>query len=287
MGFSSLDDYYNETTVNGKRARLSGNRTIVTGATSVAGRWHECFSGTGTGGAGTVTGTAGTGVARASTDGGCIPQANATVSTDTKHLSRGYVVTPATTAVPGSALLIDLLYLYPSCVVTGTPSTISNAAGKPTRHNNGAGVQLGALVVGALGAATPTLTFAYVNQSGTGGRSGTLSASANSLPAGALLTNALAANLGGPYMNLQAGDSGVRELTSYTIASGTTGTVTFFLFRPIIEIPLIAANTPGERDLAGELPPIDDDAHLVWLVNIGGALTASQVLYYALETKWG
>ena len=133
-------------------------------------------------------------------------------------------------------MLTDLLYMYPSCVVTGTPTTFNNGAAKPTRHNNGAGVQCSAIVATALGAATPTLTVTYTDQGGVSG-SGAVTASANSLPVGSLMSGGAAAQLGAPFMSLSAGDSGVRQLDSYTLASGTTGTVTFVLHRPIATIP--------------------------------------------------
>lgn len=288
MAFSSIDDLVSELGA-GKKFRMRGFRTINTGATSVAGRWHECFGGTGTGGTGVLTGTAGLGTVLNSSTTGALPQQTVTVTPDTKHLTAMGGVTPATTAVPGELLLTDLLYMYPSCVVTGTPTTFNNGAAKPTRHNNGAGVQCSAIVATALGAATPTLTVTYTDQGGASG-TGAFTASANSLPVGSLLSGGTAAQLGSEFMNLAAGDSGVRQLDSYTLASGTTGTVTFMLHRPIASIPLVAANTPGERDLLFQipsLPNIDDDACLALLVNVGGALVASQIVRYDLFSVWG
>lgn len=290
MGFSSLDDRTNKVTVLGQTQRIRGQRTIVTGATSVAGRWHECFTGAGTGGAGVLTGTAGVGFALSSATTGSIPQKTANVSPATKHLAYGYAVSPATTLSPGLALLTDLLYCYPSCVVTGTPTTLNNGAAKPTRFDNGREVQAAAIVVSVLGATTPSLTMTYTDQSGNTGNTGSFTASANSLPVGSLLSGGAVAQLGGPDMVMAAGDSGVRELNSYTIASGTTGTVSFLLHRPIAEIPIIAANTPAERDFVFQVPTspkIDDDACLAILVNIGGALVVNQILHYSFVADWG
>jgi hypothetical protein len=289
MAVTSYNDLIAEMAA-GKKYRLPFNRTIQTGATSVAGRWHEAMTGLGTGGSLVSTGTAGLGAPRTQADAGSLPQPNNLVTPDTKFLATMRVGSPSTTLTPGLAQLIDLLYVYPSCVVTGTPSTISNAAAKPTRHNNGIGVQLGAMVVGALGAATPTLTCSYTDSAGNAGNSTTLAASANSLPVGALLTNAVAGTLGNPQANLAAGDIGVRSLDSYTIGSGTTGTVTFFLYREIAEIPLTAANVHAERDFISQLmsmPNIDEDAFLGFLVNIGGALTTNQVIGGNLGAGWG
>lgn len=276
----------------GKKQRLTANRIINTGATSVAGRWHEAFAiSNGTGGIGVLTGSAGVGVARDATSVGALPLSPAAVTPDTRHLTAMMAVTPAATVVPGIAKLIDILYIYPSCAVTtGAGTAISNAAAKPTRHNNGANVKLGAIVAGtALGAASPLITLTYVDQDGNAG-TGFLSASANSMPIGSLLSGSAVAVLGSPEMLLAAGDSGVRELTSYTVASGTTGNVTFFLYRDLGEVPLIAANLGGERDFLSQipsLPTIDDNACLAALVLVGGALVVNSPLVLTLQLAWG
>ena len=105
-----------------------------------------------------------------------------------------------------------------------------------------------------------------------------------------MFSGAAVAALGAPEMLLAAGDSGVRELTSYTTASGTTGTVTFILYRDIAEVPLISANLGGERDYLSQLPSlptIDDNACLTALVLVGGALTTNNTLIMTLQTAWG
>lgn len=58
MGYTSVDDLFNSVTVDGKVLRVPFMRMVYTGATSAAGRFHECLSLVGTGGAMTLTGTA-------------------------------------------------------------------------------------------------------------------------------------------------------------------------------------------------------------------------------------
>ena len=295
MGFSSVDDMVSEMTANGKYERVVGQRIINTGATSVAGRWHECFavSTSGTGGQGLLTGSpAGQGVAYTNASVGAIPMANNVVSTDTKHLMTMMATTAIATAVPSTVMLIDLLYAHQSCVVTGAATTIAQTAAKPARWNGGAGVMCAAVVAGtAIGAATPLLTVTYTNSTPTGSRTGTFISSANSLPIGSLLAGGNVAVLGGPFMKLADGDTGINQIDSYTITSGgTTGTVTFILFRPIATIPIVAANTPGERDFLFQfpsLPKIDDNACLTFLCNIGGATVANSPIYYEMGMAWG
>lgn len=289
-GYSGIDDYTTQITTNGKKLTIDFNRIVNTGATSVAGRWHEAFAGLGTGGQGVLSGTAGQGIAFTRSNTGALPL-NADVSTATRHLINGHVFTAAATAVPGIVKLIDLLYAYPACVVTGTPTTLADTATRPARlTGNPAGVQLGCVVVGAIGAAQPILTVTYRDQSDSTTGTCAFAASANSQPVGSLFTaSAVAGILSGPNGSLASGDTGVAGVNSYTLASGTTGTVTFILYREIATFPLPAVGIAGERDFftgTPTLPLIDDDACLTFLVQPGGALTANQVISGELAYGW-
>lgn len=293
-GFSGIDDLITQITTNGKKLAQPFNRVVNTGATSVAGRCHEAFAGGvgGTGGVGVLTGTAGQGIAFTRSSPGAIPL-NSGVTPATRHLLNGFVFTGAATAVPGIVHLIDLLYAYPSCVVTGAPTTLAQTAAKPTRFGTGAGVQAICIVAGtAIGAAQPILTVSYTEAGGTppAGRTTRFAASANSQPIGSLLTaSAVAGVLSGPYGHWDAGQTGIAQLDSYTLASGTTGNVCFALVRPIASFPIPAVGIAGERDfLAGTptLPQIDDDACLTFLVQPGGALVANQVISGELVYGW-
>lgn len=291
MAFSGLDDIIAEAAL-GKKQRATSNRIVITGATSAAGRWHEAFSTTnGTGGIGVLSGTAGVGAARDASSPGALPISPVNVTPDTRHVMAMAAVTPAATMVPGIVKLIDILYVYPACIVsTGAGSTINNGAAKPTRHANGKDVKLGAIVTGALGAASPVITCTYVDQDGNTGNTGLLAASANSLPVGVLLSGAASATLGNPEMLMAAGDTGVRELTSYTTATGTTGTITFFLYRDLAEVPILQANLMSERDYLSQipsLPTIDDNPCLAALVLTGGALVVNSMVNLTVQLQWG
>lgn len=292
-GFASIDDLVSEITTAGKVQYLPFRRTIYTGATSAAGRWHECFQAAGTGGLGALTGVAGTGTAMTNATTGALPLAPATVTPDLRFLLSMMAVTPATTAVPAVLLLTDLLYFYPVCVLTGTPTTLNNAAAKPTRLGTGAGVMASAVVTTTgVGAASPLLTMTYTNSTPTGSRTGYLAATVNSTPLGSLFGgNRAGAILGGPFMDMDAGDSGVNQLDSYAITSGgTTGTVSFVLHRPIAYLPLAAANVAGERDFVFQLPSlpkIEDSACLAFMIGVGGSTTANQIISGSLTLAWG
>jgi hypothetical protein len=91
-------------------------------------------------------------------------------------------------------------------------------------------------------------------------------------------------------MPLQAGDAGINQLDSYTIGSGTTGTVAAILINPLALLPIVAANTAGERDFLFQmpsLPKIEDNACLGLFVLTGGALTTGLAIQGSLSMAWG
>lgn len=295
MGFSSADALYNGITVNGQTLAVPFSRTIQTGATSAAGRWHECFSAGGTGGAGVLTGTAGTGIAMDNTKAGALPIGPAVETGMTKHLLAMSISTPATTLTPAYLLLTDIIHIYPSLVMVTTPSTLSNhptwTGTGDTRMTNAKGVQLSALLTTASSAAGQ-ITPNYRDQGGAD------QATARSMhgpvaahPAGALFGDTgVTATPGGPTAPLAVGDYGVQQVNSYAINTGATGgTGCFILHRPLCTIPILAANTPTERDFTTgpfRLPRVYDGACLAAFVMIGGALTTNQIIEGELVFGW-
>jgi hypothetical protein len=140
-----------------------------------------------------------------------------------------------------------------------------------------------------LGATTPNLTFSYKNQ----GDQTKASPSAHITPAASAYLSTLFQDGGAggsPFVRKFAGDTGMKTLESYTLSSGTTGTATVFLVKPLGAIPLLALNTPSERDYVYQLPSlprIQDGACLGFVVNVGGAMITSAKLMAAMDVAWG
>ena len=291
MAFTGYDSVI-AAKVAGKSRRINWNRTVVTGATSVAGRWHEMLSGAGTGGSMVLTGTAGAGIVCNKSTAGALP-IGPDVATDLRYLLKAMAVTGGTTLAPATILLTDILHIYPSCVLTGTPTTLSNhptwTGTGDTRMTNAQGVQCSLVVTTAITAGTGQITPTYVDQdSNSQAAPSPLYAPSTATPIGALYgQTTTAVTVGGPYMPLAAGDSGVRQITSYTINTGaTSGVGAFILHRPIEEIPLAAANVPGMLEwMLGER--IYDDACLGMFIQIGGAATVGQQVTGSFGTVWG
>lgn len=296
MGFSSVDALYNAITTNGQILSLPFTKTIYTGATSVAGRWHEALSAGGSGGTMVLTGSAGVGIAKTAADAGALPIGPAVGDpTMTKHLLAMSLTTPSATVAPAYVMLTDIIHIYPSLVMVTTPSTLSNhpswAGAAGTRMENAKGVQLSALLTtasSAAGAFTPNYTDQDNN---TQAIARALQGPIAAHPAGALFGDVgVAATIGGPIAALAVGDYGVKQVNSYAIGTGATGgTGCMILHRPICTIPLAAVNTPTERDFTTgpiRLPRIFDNACLGLFVMVGGALTTGQVIEGELVLGW-
>jgi hypothetical protein len=91
-------------------------------------------------------------------------------------------------------------------------------------------------------------------------------------------------------VRLAAGDSGIRSVQSYTLATGTTGTASLLLCKPLATIPVLAVNTASERDLVYQLPSlpkVEDGACLGFLVQVGGALVTGGILMGTVDTAHG
>lgn len=263
----------------GQGSTFAYQKTTNNAAASAAGRWHDLLQASGVPGAMTLTGTAGTAVQLNSSTVGAMP-IGANVSPLIRHIMALTATTPTATMVPMQVQLCDFLLLYPSLVVTGTPTTLTNGVGLP-RYTNGEGVLPLVTVTSALGATQPALTFTYTNQAGTGSRV----AAAHTAPAVSAPLSTCFLTDNSPWVRLSSvttQDTGVRSVQSYTLASGTTGNVALLLAKPLgLPIPLTAINTPTLVDfLTGVpiFPRIEDGACLGLLVQVGGAMVASAII---------
>lgn len=120
MGFSSLDDFLTETTVNGKFRRCDWNKLTHSVGVHVAGEWHCPFHSTGNPTTGILNG--GTNLSFQTLDElstGAIYHGGE-VTPDTKHIINASAFSAAATTMPMVAMLVDLLGYYPMSTVTTT-----------------------------------------------------------------------------------------------------------------------------------------------------------------------
>lgn len=296
MGFSSIDDWTNKVTTQGKTTGSQVWNKITGAAAYTAGRWYDFSSLAGTPVANAWAGTAlaWTGCNEAAGNGTQVfglPHSG-NVSADTKHLAIASAVTAVATGVPGMLQLVDLQGYWPGIslnsavaqTLTGTPAL---------RYANGAGVRPYVVVTTAPGATAHNLSISYTNQAGTAGRVPpvTVAGTASAI-AGHITHSGTSANNYGPFIPLAGGDTGVQNVASVTLSAASgAGVAALCLARPIGQpIPITTAGVLGEREFFSQvpsLPRIFDGACLAWLFFAGNAVAASTNFYGNYEAHWG
>lgn len=298
MGFSSMDDLINETTTNGKFFRIDWNKNFLPTTAATAGEWHCLANGAGNPPAATIYNT-GTNLAFQSCSDS-VAAANGirhggNVSTDTKHVLNASAFTAAGTVAPGVLMLVDILGFYRVTSTTViTAQTLDNTVTIP-RYTTGAGVQAFMFANNAtpLGAATPNLSIAYTNQAGTGSRATptVLPIGKTAAANGLILYSGVAAGKYGPFMPLQASDSGIRSIQTVTIsASYVSGEFSIVLCKPLLTLPITTQGVSSERDLVNQmpsLPQVVDGACLTWLWYSGAATPTNSSFFGHLDFAWG
>lgn len=156
-------------------------------------------------------------------------------------------------------LICDRLWHNSGINITSTAAQTINSVAWPARDKNnstnGDGVFIGVEVSGATGTGTPVLTINYTNQAGTAGRTATG------------IISSLASSVQGTFyfLGLQAGDTGVRSIQSFTLsATWTSGTIHLVAYRILATLPNKGVGIGGAiHDYNGMgLIPVHDDAVL-------------------------
>ncbi|MBI3679057.1 MAG: hypothetical protein HY235_01405 [Acidobacteria bacterium] len=225
-------------------ARGSGNaedevfvKTTATGG--VSGVWYSILRSAGLPASispGAIPG--GSVMNRAST--GAAPLLNP--ATGSKYLLTFGVSVPSVTGF-SAILLADILVAAANISAnTISAQTVNTAA--LTRYTPGAGVMMILAVSTALGATASNVTISYTNSSGASGRSTGAIAMTASAGVGRLQPGA-----GGFLIPLQSGDVGVQSVQTATFSAAMgAGVLDLYLFKPLVLIPTVAANTFIERD---------------------------------------
>lgn len=226
-----------------------------------------------------------------STDGGFNHGPN--VSPYTKYFHKFMAMTQTTTAVPLPLIVMDYLMFYPfieqsdGTVSTTATSSPSNPA-TLTRYTTGAGVQIMPVLTNAQVGGT-TFSFGYTNSAGVAGRT-TATVTANSQTVAGTLINTSAATAAGrgPFVPLQAGDSGVRSIDSVTITGSDIGLFAAVLVKPLLTTMIYDITAPVETDLIIDkniIPTIVDDAFLSAICLPSGTVAGSAIIG-EISTYW-
>lgn len=299
MGFTSQDDLINQITTNGKIDTIVYQKTTV--AAGQAGFWQHLLNSIGTVPAATFGGAEATFVPTDNTwSEGSIPIGDQTAPA-TKHiLSMGASVVAAAGA-PWFILAVDMVG-YAKLTTTNvstigaktiTMTPISNTAANVDRYPNGEGLRMFVGAYATMGANAPTCTIQYTNSAGTGSRNTTSFTSTASATNGIILNSGNAANKYGPFVPLQAGDTGVQDIVSLTWAgtAHASGSVFIGLCKPLgMPIPVPATGLYNLVDYVNTLPSLPrlrNGANITFLLFGTGATTSGGTVYTNFDYGWG
>lgn len=221
-----------------------------------------------------------------STDGGLYHRKD--VSPAKKYLREFTLLATSATPLPMAVELCDYLLFYPF-IDEGTtdPQTLDNTLPLP-RYTDGANVMIMAVsVAGRSG--TGTFIVNYTNQDGVAGRT-TPTITENTVTSNGHIVSSQSNGVGfaGPFLPLQAGDTGVRSIESVTMLTADVGLFTLVLVRPLAKAQIRGIDAPVEIDYFKDqvqIPEIKDDAFLNLLVHPVGSLSAVAI-HGTIKTVW-
>lgn len=208
-----------------------------------------------------------------------------------KYLRKLMALTPTASATPLSCKLLDYIGFYgfvDESVLDEQP--LDNTTPLP-RYQDGAGVQLMPVVVAGQTGGQP-FTVKYTNQDGVSDRITQSHVMSTQFVNGTIL-HSMQANAAypnnGPFLSLQAGDSGVRSVESVTIGGvGDVGLFALVLVKPLATFSLYGIDAPTEVDYLTDMasmPEIKDDAYLNLIALPNGTLSGAPI-HGVIETTW-
>lgn len=225
-----------------------------------------------------------------STDGGLRHGGN--VSPAKKFLRKLMVTTNTAAAAVTTLKLLDYIGFYGFIDESVLDEQFLDNTTPLPRHTDGAGVQLMPVVVAGQTGGQP-FTVSYTNQDGVAGRTTTSVLMSTQFVNGTILCSqnggATYPN-SGPFLPLQAGDTGVRSVQSVTIGGiGDVGLFALVLVKPLAGIGLFEITAASETDYlldTATLPEIADDAYLNFIALPTGTLSGAPIIG-VIETTWG
>lgn len=231
---------------------------------------------------------------------GCIWPGDLISGTATKHLLTMSAQTAGATTVPITLLLVDMLGCYARIDGnTASAITLANSLTLP-RYTTGTGVMAYSVVAPATtGATAHNCLMTYTNQANVNTRSLPQSVAATvSAVNSHIYHTGTAANNIGPFLPLQAGDTGIRSVQTWqqSAANGTASTFTnLVLAKPIMELQLTTQFLLSERDMLNQFPSLPliqeaaatKNACLSWIAYAGAATPASTNFFGVNRYVWG
>ena len=211
-----------------------------------------------------------------------------TVSPATKHIREVMALSSSATGLPLRCMILDYLLYYPFIDQGNTDEQVMTNSVTLPRYTDGTRVQIMAVLVGAQ-TGGQQFTVKYTNQNGVTGRV-TLpvicnTAGYNGAVVSTQTNNDLAA---GPFLPLQAGDTGVRAIESVTMLGADVGLMTFVLVKALESFTLRGVDAPAEASYVTDFPGMTrvvDGAYLNLLCLPNGSLSGVSI-HGLLTTTW-
>lgn len=218
-----------------------------------------------------------------STDGGLRHGGNVNALGKKKFLRKLMAQTVTGTAAPLSMRMMDYIGFYPFIDESVLDEQFMDNTVAPTRYADGRGVQLMPVVVAGQTGGQP-FTVNYTNSDGVTGRVTQTAVMSTQFVNGTVL-HSVQANAGypnnGPFLTLQAGDSGVQSVQSVTIGGiGDVGLFALVLVKPLASFSLYGIDAPTEVDYwqdMASMPEILDDAYLNLVALPNGTLSGAPI----------
>lgn len=212
------------------------------------------------------------------------------VSPAKKFLHKICMLGTSAAASPAPYLLCDYLLYYPLIDMDNTDEQfLTNDATIP-RYTSGVGVNAYLVATNPyIGGQAFRIT--YTNQDGVPDRVSLRTVTNTSTYIGTILNSnsALGPNSFGCFINLQAGDIGIRSVQSITFEAANGGLATLVLVKPLATLMTREATAWAEFDFIKDkpsLPVIEDGAYLNLLVMPSGTIAAVPVIG-EITTIWG
>ena len=217
------------------------------------------------------------------------------VSPSIKNVLNVSAYSGAATSAPTTLMLVDQVAMFTVSSVTTTGAQSFTGTQTLPRYATGAGLQAFIVPSVVMGAGSPTIQLGYTNAAGTAGRltpaSPSLPVATTTSPVGSIIYSGTGAGKYGPFVPLQAGDTGIRSIQSINLsATMTSGSLVVILAKPIFTLPITTIGVASERDLVNQLPSmpqIVDGANLQWLQFAGSSTPVNTAYYGSLDVAWG
>lgn len=264
-----------------------------------SGLWWDLWTCNGDPAPGTYTGTAFTARQLDDTTVGAMNHGG-NVSTATKHMTYFSGCLGTASVCNNVLVLYDRVLTYEACTFNAaTLQSMTNTL--PALRYNGSG--LPGLQITVTGQTTTGLNASTISQLAYTNQAGTTAVALPQNPSPAILASGITAGSVGAqvlcpgdignghcilFLPLAPGDTGVRQIESYTTSATNTGTLAFVLSRPLAYLVMPTNNVQFELDLVYQvfgLTRIYDGACLAFYVYSGNN-SSSPVISGRIDTVW-